>query len=388
MTGVAHTGLMEPSAMTTEYLEAELVAHAAWETAGLARMLQVLAEFDDRRGWALWECRSAQQWLSWKCGLGYTAATERLRVAHALPGFPMMAARFAQGRLSWSKVRELTRVAIPGKEQGWCDLAEYLTASQLARLTSAARTVTGRDAAKQIEQRGLSWSTRDDGLVDITLRVPAEQAMAVINTVRSATTPELGVRWAQSAADTLVELVMGDRDVKTEVIVHVTDGHAHLEDGLAIAMEVAECMACDGDVTTVVDTGDGPVEIDKRRAPTKRQRKRLRLKHPMCQFTGCHHAGKFDAHHVVERGKGGRTALSNLVRLCWFHHRMVHLHALLLTLHPDRTLTVTTSDGTPIDRPIPKLTFDVDRPVDPDLIGQWQGDRMHINDCLYAAGIR
>lgn len=68
--------LMEPAAMTTEYLEAELVAHAAWETKGLARMLMVLAEFDNRRGWALWQCQSAQQWLSWKCGVGYGSRIE------------------------------------------------------------------------------------------------------------------------------------------------------------------------------------------------------------------------------------------------------------------------------------------------------------------------
>ena len=121
--------------MATEYLEAELVSYAAWETVGMARMLSVLAEFDRRQGWAAWECRSAQMWLSWKCGLAYTAATERLRVAHALPGFPVIAARFAAGRLSWSKVRELTRVATEANEHRWADIAEFMTASQLARLT-------------------------------------------------------------------------------------------------------------------------------------------------------------------------------------------------------------------------------------------------------------
>ena len=39
--------------------------------AGMARMLAVLAEFDRREGWAVWQCRSAQEWLSWKYGLGY-----------------------------------------------------------------------------------------------------------------------------------------------------------------------------------------------------------------------------------------------------------------------------------------------------------------------------
>jgi hypothetical protein len=140
-------------------------------------------------------------------------------------------------------------------------------------------------------------------------------------------------------------------------------------------------------VTTVVHSADGPVEVDRRRAPTRRQRKALRHRHPVCQFPGCHHAGRFEAHHVVERAKGGRTRLANLVRLCGFHHRMVHLHGLLLTLHPDRSLTVADRRGAPIDRPIPVLDFDVDRPAKPDLIGQWYGEDLHINDCLAGAGI-
>jgi len=37
---------MDITTAPSEYLEAELVAHAAWEATGMARMLDVLAEFD------------------------------------------------------------------------------------------------------------------------------------------------------------------------------------------------------------------------------------------------------------------------------------------------------------------------------------------------------
>ena len=77
--------------MSSDELCAALVSHAAWETAGLAGVLGVLAEFDSRRVWADWGCWSAQQWLSWKCGLGRVAASERLRVAHRLPDLPRVA---------------------------------------------------------------------------------------------------------------------------------------------------------------------------------------------------------------------------------------------------------------------------------------------------------
>src|SRR5262245_24515356 len=96
---------MDVTSLPTEHLEAELVAHAAWEATGMARMLDVLAEFDRRKGWESWGCWSAQQWLSWKCGLGYVAASERLRVARALVDLPYIRGLLSSGKISFSKVR-------------------------------------------------------------------------------------------------------------------------------------------------------------------------------------------------------------------------------------------------------------------------------------------
>jgi hypothetical protein len=91
---------------------------------------------------------------------------------------------------------------------------------------------------------------------------------------------------------------------------------------------------------------------------------------------------------VVDRLKGGPTRLRNLIRLCWFHHRRVHLDKLVLTLHPDRALTVTRADGSPIDRPIPHTVHSAPPPTDPGKIGNWAGDPLHVDDCLLAIGYR
>lgn len=40
-----------------------------------------------------------------------------------------------------------------------------------------------------------------------------------------------------------------------------------------------------------------------------------------------------------------------------------------------------------LDRPLPTLEFSVDPPAKPELIGQWYGDNLHINDSLAGAGI-
>jgi Domain of unknown function (DUF222) len=387
-TELAPPVLLDIADTATEQLEAELVAHAAWEAAGMARMLQVLAEFDRREAWASWQCQSAQQWLGWKCGLGYVAATERLRVARRLPELPLISAAFTGGLVSWSKVRELTRVATPRTEADLLNIALYGTAAQVARVVGALRKITRKQAVRQLADREFRWHTDDDGAVVISVRLPADQAMRVVAQVQAATVVEKGVPRARSAADAFVRLVTGDHTASrqraiTHTIVHVDATGARFEDGPPIAHEIAECLACDGPVTTVTDSPQGPVEIDRRRAPSRRQRRWLALRHPTCQFDGCHHAGGFEAHHVVEHRRGGKTRVSNLVRLCWFHHRMVHLHGLLLTLHPDRTLEVRFPDGKLVNRDLPTAAFFVEAPARPDDIGgRWCGDRLDLDHAL------
>jgi hypothetical protein len=381
---------MEISEMATEQLEAELVSHAAWEAAGLVRMLAVLREWDQREAWGSWECRAPQQWLSWKCGLGYTAATERLRVARILPTLPIIEAAFIGGLLSWSKVRELTRVATAETEQGLVDIAMFTTAQQVSRLTRTIGRVTRQKGVAQLSNRNFAWTMNDvDGSITISVRLPADRAMEVIAATNAAVKIEAGVARAEACADAFVALVRGGGDAsRPEIFVHLDAHGARFDDGPAIPEEIAECLACDGPVTTVAETAQGPIVLDRRRAPTKGQRRWLALRHRSCQFPGCHHAGSFDAHHVIEHGKGGRTKIPNLIRLCWFHHRVVHLHHLQLTLHPNRRLEVHFPDGRPVDRNVAVGHFYIEPPKDPDQIaGTWYGDGLDMNDALIGLNI-
>ncbi len=50
-----------------ERLEAQICELAGHLTAATCRFLVLLADFDDRRGWATWEMNSCAAWLSWKC---------------------------------------------------------------------------------------------------------------------------------------------------------------------------------------------------------------------------------------------------------------------------------------------------------------------------------
>src|SRR3954469_6977299 len=84
-------------------------------------------------GWHGPGIRSCAEWLAWQCGLGPGAAREHVRVARALTALPRTEAAFAAGRLSYSKVRAMTRIAEPDWETSLLEFALSATASQTER---------------------------------------------------------------------------------------------------------------------------------------------------------------------------------------------------------------------------------------------------------------
>jgi hypothetical protein len=80
------------------------------------RWLMLVAEFDRRNGWSDSATQSCAHWLNWKCGIAMGAAREKVRVARALENLPKVSAAMACGKLSYSKAREITRVATAGTE--------------------------------------------------------------------------------------------------------------------------------------------------------------------------------------------------------------------------------------------------------------------------------
>ena len=123
--------------VATERLEAEICELAGQIAAASARLVVMIAEYDNRRGWAEWGCQSAAHWLSWRCGIGMHAAREKLRVGHALSGLPLITAAFARGELSYSQVRAVTRIAGDHNDAALVEIARSSTANQLERLVAA-----------------------------------------------------------------------------------------------------------------------------------------------------------------------------------------------------------------------------------------------------------
>lgn len=66
---------------------------------------------------------SVRPWLAWRTGLSPGTARDRVRVARALTELPEVREGFSAGRLSYSQVRAITRVATPEDQGRWIDAA-------------------------------------------------------------------------------------------------------------------------------------------------------------------------------------------------------------------------------------------------------------------------
>ena len=171
--------------------DAEALGGKICAAAGLAaqsecQLLELIGEFDAGNAVRWWDgVKSLAHWLSWACSMSPGTAREHVRVARALRRMPTIRTAFRDGRLSYSKVREATRVVDHVDDAELCELALTATAAQLATTIAGYRTAAGT-RLKQERDRGLTWTTRENGTVDIRLRLPAEDAAILLAALNAA----------------------------------------------------------------------------------------------------------------------------------------------------------------------------------------------------------
>ena len=111
-------------------------------------MLEFIREYDECKGWSQPGLHSCAHWLNWKCGISLGAAREKVREAHAVRELPKITEAFREGRISYSKVRAMTRVATPENEN-YLMIARRGTAAHVERLVRHYRSVERKEALKK-----------------------------------------------------------------------------------------------------------------------------------------------------------------------------------------------------------------------------------------------
>jgi hypothetical protein len=153
---------------------------------------------------------------------------ERLRIAHALGGLPLIDRAFSSGELSYSKVRALTRVADAKSEAPLLEQARLMTGAQLEKLVAGLRrakiVAARRDSLPVEPQRFYRQRTADEGMVRITVQLSADEAAAVTAAL-DAVAARRGRR-AEALVAMADERLRGDRPDRspTEVMIHVEAG--------------------------------------------------------------------------------------------------------------------------------------------------------------------
>jgi hypothetical protein len=368
----------------------ELAAHIH---AATFLLLEKIREFDLLDGWVLDGVSSCAHWLQWQCGMNLGAAREKVRVAQALAELPKISAAFGAGRISYSKVRAMTRVATPKNEQFLLGIARHGTAAHVEKVVSNYRRCKRLEVLKRENQRHaqreLSWYMDGDGMWVFKGKFTPEQGALIGKALESAmnelfkeqhnepedvsaeTLSGVGHTLAKphpiatrraDALERVAEAYLagegGDRSGGDRYLVNIhTEPSVLSEGGEAAESECEDCgnvsaetsrrMACDASlIHWHAGVSGEPLNIShKSRTIPPAIRRALQRRDGGCRFPGCTCRKFVDAHHIRHWADGGETRLNNLVLLCRRHHRLVHEGGFGVKARPDGDIRFTYPDG-------------------------------------------
>ena len=258
--------------------------------------------------------------------LGYSprAGQERLRVARALGELPVLDRALAAGELSYSAVRELTRVATRATEAAWVGAAVGKNLRQIEEL------VAGR-APGSLPEEPADPTVRPH-VVRLEL---SPETYARLRQARAALDDEHGTALSDdelvaALCDAALDGPAGRDDsgraryqIATTVCAQCKQGWQH---GAGVAVPVGpaavERAECDAQRIGSID-GVAP-ERATQEIPPATVRLVLHRDGGRCRVPGCRSARGLEVHHIRHRAHGGTHEPSNLVVLCGACHQAHH----------------------------------------------------------------
>jgi hypothetical protein len=302
--------------------------------------------------------------------LGYRphAARERMRVARALVKLPQTSVQLAEGALSYSAVRELTRVAIDETEAEWLDAAKGKTVHEIEALVSG---------------HAMGDVPDDPTHPDLRTRI-----------VRLELTPEAfaAFRQARSALEAERGGEVSDADLVETMARRILDPGTG-EEGPAQQIAYKQCRDCkratQNGAGREIDVGAHAIaraHCDARMLgsldATKPERAKTTVTARMrehvfarddhrCTVPGCRSARNLDIHHIIEQSAGGPHELWNITLICSGHHAALHAgHIKIIGRAPQLAVSWVTLP------PLPPGLGDVEREAANDALGEAAAQRV------------
>lgn len=329
-------------------------------TSGHADLLELLVRFDELEGWKCNGSKHCAAWMNSEIGISVQTGWEYLRVGRKLRTLTTLRALFRVGKISWSKVRLITRVADESNESLLCHAALDASVSEVKQLCegfhwSADNHPASENsrAVQQWDTRSLTWSETGNGSTRIQITLPPELAQVFLNSVEQSInemdTNASGI--SQRRADAAVvmaekSLQNAGREIATadryQVVVSAdaselqefktskdhlksTPKRAHLQHTGAIAKETARRIACDCSISVNHTENGEPISIGRKsRIWPAAMARAIKDRDQVCVWPGCMQSRHLHIHHIKHWADGGETSVSNGVCLCSHHHMLVH----------------------------------------------------------------
>jgi hypothetical protein len=332
-----------PTRTSTFSLRSTLIDAVQRLKLDMSEFIVLLAEFDLSGEWAFDNARSCAHWVAERADTEVCTAREWLRIAHALSAVDEIARRFADGQLSYSKVRTLTRVADADNQHELCAIAERVSAGHLHAALAAwlARTETPEEREqRQRAQTKFGWRTEADGMIAGWFRFPPETGGVLTSAVDTqvmrakrgedapadASTSPSVTKWptlTQQRADALITVISdGGANVTTEVVLHVRGDGCTLDDGTPIADSVVERLVPDAFIRVLIhDAERQPINASSRqRHPTQRQKRVVKERDRVCVDCGSTKLLTYD--HEPDYEQSRHTIVEELkLRCAPCHHK-------------------------------------------------------------------
>ncbi|MBC8070476.1 MAG: HNH endonuclease, partial [Deltaproteobacteria bacterium] len=258
-------------------------------------------------------------------------AQERMRVARALGTLPRLAEALGGGELSFSAVRELTRVAIPSNEQAWIAAAQGKNLREVEELVADHRPGDGPEDPKDPAARRHV----------VRLELSAE-TFALLRQARQVLDDEHGTGLSE---DQLVAALCGavlDGDgaaadaggrakfqISLTVCERCNQGWQHGAGAqIAIGADAVDRACCDAQHIGSID-GEAPERAYQDVSPSVR-RFVWHRDGGRCRVPGCRSSRGLEVHHIVHRADDGGHDASNVCLLCSSCHQAHHAGTLMI----------------------------------------------------------
>jgi hypothetical protein len=306
---------------TWELLHERLRGIARRRAALDAEEARCLREAHDMKLWRHLGYAHMNEYLEREIGYAPQVGVERLRIALALATLPQIEASLNDGWLSYSAVRELTRVATAETEQDWLNKALGKSLREIEVM------VSGRKRGDRPED------PKNPDLVKRMLRLElTPAAFALFRQAQSAMADEHGGHLDDSA---LIEVLCrralegtgnADRPPYQVAITQCEWCGRGWQNGagreVEVGLDVVERARCDAELIGSLDA-DEPERLRTTVTPRVR-RQVLARDNYRCTVPGCRSARSLDLHHIEYRSEGGCNEMWNLTTLCSAHHKCLH----------------------------------------------------------------